>query len=60
MKSKIVVGIVFVSLLAGVAFGDPNTQIRYEAIDLGLGRWEYTYDVYNIGLTEGIDEFICE
>ena len=57
MKSKIVVGIVFVSLLAGAAFGDPNTQIRYDVTDLGLGRWEYTYDVYNIGLTEGIDEF---
>lgn len=32
-------------------------EIRYEATDLGAGRWEYTYDVYNNSLTEGIDEF---
>ena len=36
---------------------DSNTQIIYETTDLGSGRWEYTYDVMNISLTEGIEEF---
>ncbi len=35
----------------------PKTQIVYHTTDLGVGRWEYMYDVYNISLTETIEEF---
>ena len=57
MKRRIGAGVVFVLLFAVSAFGDPNTQIWYETSDLGAGRWQYTYDVYNISLTEEIEEF---
>jgi hypothetical protein len=42
---------------ANIAFCDPNTRIDYETTDLGSGRWQYTYDVYNLGLAEEIQEF---
>jgi len=57
MKSEGIAVIFFGCLFATYCFGDPNTQILYETTDLGAGRWQYTYDVYNLGLTEGIDEF---
>ena len=57
MKRKVIAGMVFMCLFSTYCFGDPNTQILFETIDLGAGRWQYTYDVYNLGLTEGIDEF---
>jgi len=38
-------------------FAEEPTEIWYEVADLGAGRWEYTYDVTNNSLTEGIDEF---
>ncbi len=57
MRRTIVGGAVFICLFAASAFGDPNTQILYQTIDLGLGRWQYTYDVYNLSLEEDIEEF---
>ena len=57
MRGKIVGGIVFVCLFATSVFGDPNTQIRYHTTNLSLGRWQYTYDVYNLSLQEEIKEF---
>jgi hypothetical protein len=57
MRSKIIGGIVFVCLFAASVFADPNTQIRYLTTTLGLGRWQYTYDVYNLHLPEKVKEF---
>lgn len=57
MKKKIISGIIFLCLFAVSAFGDPNTQIIYQTTDLGSGRWQYTYDVYNLSLAEEIQEF---
>ncbi len=57
MKNKIAVALAFGCLFATFAFGEPNTQIRYEATDLGSGRWQYTYDVYNLDLSQGINDF---
>lgn len=57
MKSKIAVGVVFVFLSARCVFGTPMTEIQYEIADIGAGRWQYTYDVYNISLTEEVEEF---
>ncbi len=62
MKSKIAVGVIFVCLFATAVFGTPMTEIWYETSYLGPGlesgeRWEYTYDVYNLDLAVGIEEF---
>ena len=57
MRNNIIGAIVFVCLFAAPIFGDSDTQIRYQIIDFGSGRWQYTYDVYNISLTEEISEF---
>ena len=57
MRGRIIGGIVFVCLFAASVFGDPNTQIWYQTTDLGSGRWQYTYDVYNLNLPEEIEEF---
>lgn len=34
-----------------------QTQINYEAQQLGGNRWSYTYEVCNINLPQGIEEF---
>ena len=39
------------------AFALPVTKIQYEATGLGSGRWQYSYGVSNISLTEAIEEF---
>ena len=57
MKSRVFMGVVSVFIFVTSVFGSVNTQIWYETTDLGAGRWEYTYDVVNINLTEGIEEF---
>lgn len=57
MKKKRVMGVLWVLSFAAVAFGDPNTQIRYETTDLGSNRWQYTYDVKNINMAGEIEEF---
>jgi len=41
----------------GSVLAENPTQISYQAADLGGGRWQYTYDVWNNSLAEGIDEF---
>ena len=49
-------GVCCVLLLSATVFGS-LTKIVYSTADLGAGRWEYTYDVYNLSLTEEIQEF---
>jgi len=34
-----------------------QTKIVYETTDLGSGRWQYTYDVCNVSLSDTIEEF---
>jgi hypothetical protein len=48
---------VLVCLFAGPVLADPDTQIRYDIADLGLGQWQYTYEVKNISFPEPIKEF---
>ena len=57
MRGKIIGGIVFVCLFAASVFADQNTQIRYQTTNLGSGRWQYIYDVYNLSLPQEIEEF---
>jgi hypothetical protein len=57
MNSKTIKAVVFLCLSAAPVFADPNTQIHYKTTDLGSSRWQYTYDVYNISLADGIKEF---
>jgi hypothetical protein len=57
LRSRIIGAVIFVCLFATSVFGDPNTLFRYWTIDLGSGRWQYTYDVYNLHLPEEINEF---
>ncbi len=57
MKRQIFVGVIFVLFLAGIVFGGLKTEIWYQTSELGAGRWQYTYDVTNISLTETIEEF---
>jgi len=52
----LVVVMVMLGSIGSIRAENP-TQIAYEATDLGGGRWQYTYDVWNNSLTEGIDEF---
>jgi hypothetical protein len=57
MRGKIIGGLVFVCLFAIPVFAAPYTRICYQPTDLGSGRWQYTYDVCNISLSEEIEEF---
>ena len=57
MNGKVVVGVFCLLILVEVASANLMTQISYGTTDLGAGRWEYTYDVMNISLIEGIEEF---
>jgi hypothetical protein len=57
MKRQIFAAVVFVFFLTAVGSGVPKTEIWYQTSDLGLGRWQYIYDVKNISLTVPIEEF---
>ena len=46
-----IIFLLFTNVFAG------TVKITYETAELGAGRWEYTYDVMNISLTEEIKEF---
>ena len=48
-----VIAVLFVCSIHATA----ATKIIYELNNLGSGRWSYTYDVININLPEGIEEF---
>ncbi len=41
---------------ASVGFGS-DALVWYDTTDLGGGVWEYTYDVQNVAVEEGIEEF---
>ncbi len=56
MKRQIFLGVVFGFFFTASGLG-AETQIVYKTSDLGSGRWQYTYDVTNISLTETIEEF---
>lgn len=49
--------VVFYLVFVSVSSASQMTQIEYTAEDLGSGRWLYSYEVQNIGLTDGIEEF---
>jgi hypothetical protein len=57
MRHSILRGLVCLLLFAEITLGTLSTKIRYETTGLGFGRWEYTYDVKNKSLIEGIEEF---
>ena len=57
MKNILLSGLAVLLVFASIGFADPNTQILYDTSDLGAGRWEYAYDIANIGLIGGIEEF---
>ncbi len=57
MKRGVFAGVILGCLLATAAFSTPKTEIQYETTNLGSGKWQYTYDVRNISLTEEIKEF---
>jgi len=55
---RLTLGLAFCALLCGEAIlAEPDTEIYYSVTDLGLGQWEYIYDVHNNGLVDGIEEF---
>jgi len=49
--------LIFVFIFASDVFAVMLTEIRYNANDVGSGRWEYTYEVKNISLELPIEEF---
>ena len=59
LRSYVSVFIVL-AMLVGVVQGDPNcnSEITYSLTEIGGGVWEYEYTVANLGLPEGIDEFV--
>jgi hypothetical protein len=57
MKKTILFALIFGCLFATDVFGVLLTEVHYQVNDLGSGQWQYTYDVTNINLTEGVKEF---
>jgi hypothetical protein len=57
MKRKILVGAIFAIFLTTASFAIPVTSIQYQVNDIGVGRWQYIYEVTNISLTPSIEEF---
>jgi opacity protein-like surface antigen len=57
MKRIILAAVMLGCVLSTSAVADTNTQIRYDATDLGLGQWQYSYEVSNINLSMPIEEF---
>lgn len=56
INGRIATGVAIICLLVTGVFGSP-TQITYQVTSLGLGRWQYNYDVTNVSLTSPIEEF---
>ena len=52
MKKTVSTGLLLVLCLGAAGFAVPKTQIWYSAEELDGGRWQYTYEVTNIGLTD--------
>jgi hypothetical protein len=57
MRRAIRLSVILGLLATTSAIADPNTQILYETTDLGSGRWQFIYDVYNLSLEVEIEEF---
>ena len=56
MKRQIFMAVAFGFFFTASGLG-ASSQIIYETSEFGAGRWQYTYDVKNISLTETIEEF---
>ncbi len=54
---RIIFVVIIAFLFCSNIFADSMSQVRYEASDLGAGQWQYTYEVKNTGLADGIGEF---
>jgi hypothetical protein len=58
MRLSLCLALVCALLGGGAILAGENTDIYYSATyDSELDQWEYTYDVHNLGLVDGIDEF---
>ncbi len=57
MKRTIFAGVISAFLLTATALAALDTVIVYETSDLGAGRWQYTFELANNGLTVPIEEF---
>ncbi len=57
MKRQIFLGAIIAVFFSAAASAGLMTEIIYEVSPLDSGRWQYTYDVHNISLTEQIKEF---
>ena len=57
MKRIILFALIFGCIFNADVFGVLLSEIRYDITDLGSGRWQYTYEVKNINLPSGIEEF---
>jgi len=57
MRKQVVSGIIFSLLHVVAGFCVPVTQIDYDVAEFSPGRWEYTYEVSNIGLPVPVQEF---
>lgn len=57
MRSNIFVAVIVMVSVPSAVFAAFETEIRYETSELGLGRWQYTYEVSNISLPVPIEEF---
>jgi hypothetical protein len=56
MKNRISLAVVFVIIVSETVLGS-LTQISYISEELGANRFQYTYTVTNINLSEPIEEF---
>jgi len=54
---KFAMVVLFFFLFASNAFGVILTNIHYDVELIDPGRWQYTYEVKNLSLAEGIEEF---
>jgi hypothetical protein len=57
MRRAICLSIILGLLATTSAIAGSNTSVYYDVTDLGLGRWQYTYEVSNISFPEPIEEF---
>ena len=44
-------------IFISISSASPMTQVKYTVENLGSDRWRHSYDVQNISLSDGIEEF---